>query len=165
VTEASTQVLFEQTARFTVSWQISREGTVPALATASKTVSRMLTLIVLGAVSVAGGVVAWWVSKSVLPWQRSARSPGGRRPTTYPGRINAVFADEGNTVEVRQVIGIDTEPLEGQMRAHLGRQVPELTELIPLEQTQGDQLVAVVNLYKALGGGWKRKDEEWRAPK
>jgi multidrug efflux system outer membrane protein len=30
-----------------------------------------------------------------------------------------------------------------------------------LAQTQRDQLVAVVNLYKALGGGWKLKDEEW----
>ncbi len=37
MTEASTQVLFEQTERFTVSWQISREGTVPALATDSTT--------------------------------------------------------------------------------------------------------------------------------
>ena len=46
-----------------------------------------------------------------------------------------------------------------------GRPVPEFTELSALEQTRGDQLVAVVNLYKALGGSWKRKDEEWRAPK
>lgn len=41
----------------------------------------------------------------------------------------------------------------------------EFTELSAQEQTRGDQLVAVVNLYKALGGSWKRKDEEWRAPK
>jgi multidrug efflux system outer membrane protein len=33
-----------------------------------------------------------------------------------------------------------------------------------LAQTQRDQLVAVVNLYKALGGGWKLKDEEWAQP-
>jgi hypothetical protein len=58
-----------------------------------------------------------------------------------------------------------TEPLEGQMRARPGRQVPELTELSALEQMQGDQRVAVVNLYKAIGGSWKRKDEAWRAPK
>jgi multidrug efflux system outer membrane protein len=30
-----------------------------------------------------------------------------------------------------------------------------------LAQTQRDQLVAVVNLYKALGGGWNLKDEAW----
>jgi outer membrane protein, multidrug efflux system len=33
-----------------------------------------------------------------------------------------------------------------------------------LAQTQRDQLVAVVNLYKALGGGWNLKDEEWLRP-
>jgi multidrug efflux system outer membrane protein len=30
-----------------------------------------------------------------------------------------------------------------------------------LAQNQRDQLVAVVDLYKALGGGWKLKDDEW----
>jgi outer membrane protein, multidrug efflux system len=34
-----------------------------------------------------------------------------------------------------------------------------------LAQTQRDQLVAVVNLYKALGGGWKLTDAEWTAPR
>jgi multidrug efflux system outer membrane protein len=29
-----------------------------------------------------------------------------------------------------------------------------------LAQTQRDQLVAVVNLYKALGGGWQTPGEE-----
>lgn len=33
-----------------------------------------------------------------------------------------------------------------------------------LAQTQRDQLVAVVNLYKALGGGWNLKDAEWAQP-
>jgi multidrug efflux system outer membrane protein len=33
-----------------------------------------------------------------------------------------------------------------------------------LAQTQRDQLVAVVNLYKALGGGWNLKDDEWPQP-
>ena len=34
-----------------------------------------------------------------------------------------------------------------------------------LAQTQRDQLLAVVNLYKALGGGWNLKDEDWSQPK
>jgi multidrug efflux system outer membrane protein len=34
-----------------------------------------------------------------------------------------------------------------------------------LAQTQRDQLVAVVSLYKALGGGWKLTDAEWTAPR
>jgi multidrug efflux system outer membrane protein len=33
-----------------------------------------------------------------------------------------------------------------------------------LAQTQRDQLVAVVSLYKALGGGWNLKDEDWPQP-
>jgi outer membrane protein, multidrug efflux system len=33
-----------------------------------------------------------------------------------------------------------------------------------LAQTQRDQLLAVVNLYKALGGGWKLKDADWTTP-
>jgi len=33
-----------------------------------------------------------------------------------------------------------------------------------LAQTERDQLVAVVNLYKALGGGWNLKDTEWAQP-
>ncbi|HSZ53276.1 MAG TPA: efflux transporter outer membrane subunit [Caulobacteraceae bacterium] len=38
-------------------------------------------------------------------------------------------------------------------------------ELFPAEaqlaQTERDQLLAVVNLYKALGGGWKLTDDQW----
>jgi multidrug efflux system outer membrane protein len=30
-----------------------------------------------------------------------------------------------------------------------------------LAQTQRDQLIAVVDLYKALGGGWNVQDAEW----
>jgi multidrug efflux system outer membrane protein len=33
-----------------------------------------------------------------------------------------------------------------------------------LAQTQRDQLLAVVDLYKALGGGWNLKDEQWSQP-
>jgi outer membrane protein, multidrug efflux system len=33
-----------------------------------------------------------------------------------------------------------------------------------LAQTQRDQLLAVVNLYKALGGGWNLKDADWNSP-
>ena len=34
-----------------------------------------------------------------------------------------------------------------------------------LAQTQRDQLLAVVDLYKALGGGWNLSDTEWDHPK
>ena len=33
-----------------------------------------------------------------------------------------------------------------------------------LAQTQRDQLLAVVDLYKALGGGWNLSDVEWNHP-
>jgi outer membrane protein, multidrug efflux system len=34
-----------------------------------------------------------------------------------------------------------------------------------LAQTQRDQLLAVVNLYKALGGGWNLTDADWEKPR
>ena len=34
-----------------------------------------------------------------------------------------------------------------------------------LAQTERDQLLAVVNLYKALGGGWSLPDAEWEKPR
>jgi multidrug efflux system outer membrane protein len=34
-----------------------------------------------------------------------------------------------------------------------------------LAQTQRDQLLAVVSLYKALGGGWQLSEEQWREPR
>ena len=41
-------------------------------------------------------------------------------------------------------------------------------ELFPAEdalaQTQRDELLAVVNLYKALGGGWSLTPEQWSRP-
>jgi multidrug efflux system outer membrane protein len=33
-----------------------------------------------------------------------------------------------------------------------------------LAQTRRDQLIAVVNLYKALGGGWQLTDDQWTKP-
>jgi len=33
-----------------------------------------------------------------------------------------------------------------------------------LAQTQRDQMLAVVNLYKALGGGWHLGDSQWTKP-
>ena len=32
---------------------------------------------------------------------------------------------------------------------------------VALAQTKRDQLEAIVQLYKALGGGWSLKDSEW----
>jgi multidrug efflux system outer membrane protein len=33
-----------------------------------------------------------------------------------------------------------------------------------LAQTQRDQLLAVVDLYKALGGGWQLTPDQWSRP-
>ena len=35
---------------------------------------------------------------------------------------------------------------------------------VSLAQTRRDQFVAIVQLYKALGGGWNLKDAEWAGP-
>jgi outer membrane protein, multidrug efflux system len=34
-----------------------------------------------------------------------------------------------------------------------------------LAQTQRDQLLVVVSLYKALGGGWNLGDTQWTQPR
>lgn len=58
-------------------------------------------------------------------------------------------------------------------RYHAGRAsyfevIESQQQLYPVEaelaQVQQAQLVAVVNLYKALGGGWKLGDDQWRQP-
>jgi hypothetical protein len=139
MTEACTHVLFEQTERSTVSWQISREGTVLALASGSLHTTGEHPGVEKAHANRFAGRDRGRRSRRSSPLAGSAASlrcgMGFARdndrleakeinvPTTHPGRINAVFADEGNTPE------------------------------------------AVFNQYKAFGGSCKRKDEKWRAPK
>jgi HlyD family secretion protein len=83
------------------------------------------TLIVILAVVVAVGAgVAWWIlSKPKLP--PGFAGGNGRLEATqvdiaakYAGRLKTVDANEGDTIEVGQVVAtIDTEPLEAQLRA------------------------------------------------
>lgn len=85
--------------------------------------SRKLILGVVIVAAVGGGVIAWLIlSKPALP----AGFAGGNGrleakqidiATKYPGRIKAVLADEGDTVDAGQVVAtMDTEPLEAQLR-------------------------------------------------
>jgi len=84
---------------------------------------KTLILIVV-ALAVVGGGVAWWVlSKPKLP--PGFAGANGRVEATqvdiaakYAGRLKTVDAHEGDTVEAGQVVAtIDTEPLEAQLRA------------------------------------------------
>jgi len=84
---------------------------------------KTLILIVV-ALAVVGGGVAWWVlSKPKLP--PGFAGGNGRVEATqvdiaakYAGRLKTVDAHEGDTVEAGQVVAtIDTEPLEAQLRA------------------------------------------------
>ena len=137
MTEASTHVLFEQTERSTVSWQISRDGTVLALATGSLHMTGEHPGVEKADANRFGGrgdrgrrrdspVGSAASLRCGLGFARDNDRLEAKEidvPTTDPGRINAVFAGEGNTP------------------------------------------VAVFNPHKAFGGSCKRKDEEWRAPK
>ena len=72
---------------------------------------------------VVGGFFLWqWLSKPALP---PGFADGNGRleakqidiAAKYPGRIKAVFADEGDTVKAGQIVAkMDTEPLEAQLR-------------------------------------------------
>jgi HlyD family secretion protein len=86
--------------------------------------SKKWILISLAVVAVAGGAIAWWyLSRPALP--PGFAGGNGRLEARevdiaakYPGRLKEVLADEGDTVDLNQVVAtIDTEPLEAQLRA------------------------------------------------
>jgi HlyD family secretion protein len=81
-------------------------------------------LIGVGAVAVAGGLIAWWFLRT--PGLPAGFAGGNGRlearevdvAAKYAGRLKTVLADEGDTVAAGQVVAtIDTDPLEAQLRA------------------------------------------------
>jgi HlyD family secretion protein len=85
--------------------------------------SRRLIIIIIAVVALGGGAAAWFVlNKPKLPEGFSGGN--GRLEATvvyvaakYPGRIDEVLVDEGDTVEAGQVVArMDTEPLQAQLR-------------------------------------------------
>jgi multidrug efflux system outer membrane protein len=100
----------------------------------------------------------------------------------YQKTILAAFQETSNAIVARQTLVKKRENLEGQIQAlrrsldiallryDAGRSgyfevLDAEQQLYPAEydlaRTRLDQLVAVVNLYKALGGGWQLKPEQW----
>ena len=100
----------------------------------------------------------------------------------YKGTVLIAFRETSDALVAQQTLAERRAALEAQVAAL--RQSVELAdiryragratyfEVIEAEQqlfpaedelarVQQAQLVAVVNLYKALGGGWKLTDEEW----
>jgi outer membrane protein, multidrug efflux system len=103
----------------------------------------------------------------------------------YKKTVTAAFRETSDALIAQQTLVAERSALEGQVQAN--REAVDLAmqrytggrasyfevldaeqSLFPSEdalaQTQRDQLVAVVSLYKALGGGWNLKDAEWTAP-
>jgi outer membrane protein, multidrug efflux system len=103
----------------------------------------------------------------------------------YKQTVTVAFRETSDALIAEQSLVAQRKALEGQVQAN--REAVDLAmqrytggrasyfevldaeqSLFPSEdalaQTQRDQLVAVVSLYKALGGGWKLKDEEWAQP-
>jgi multidrug efflux system outer membrane protein len=103
----------------------------------------------------------------------------------YKQTVTVAFRETSDALIAQQTLVAQRDALEGQVKAN--REAVDLAmqrytggrasyfevldaeqSLFPSEdalaQTQRDQLVAVVSLYKALGGGWNLKDEEWSQP-
>ncbi len=103
----------------------------------------------------------------------------------YKKTVTVAFRETSDALIAQQTLVTQRSALEGQVQAN--REAVDLAmqrygagrasyfevldaeqSLFPSEnalaQTQRDQLVAVVSLYKALGGGWNFKDEEWAQP-
>ena len=71
---------------------------------------------------------------------------------------------EAQIVALRRAVDLATERYRGGRSTYF-EVLEAQQQLYPAEaelaQTQEDQLAAVVDLYKALGGGWKLTDEQW----
>ena len=76
-------------------------------------------------------------------------------------------AIQSQVVALREAMNIAIERYTAG-RANYFEVLEAQQQLFPAEsalaQTQRDQLLAVVDLYKALGGGWSLKDNEWAQP-
>ncbi|MBS0580179.1 MAG: efflux transporter outer membrane subunit [Proteobacteria bacterium] len=76
-------------------------------------------------------------------------------------------AQQRQVAALREAVDLALQRYDGGRATYLEVLEAE-QQLFPSEdalaQTQRDQLVAVVSLYKALGGGWKLTDAEWTAP-
>ncbi|WP_153067298.1 efflux transporter outer membrane subunit [Steroidobacter cummioxidans] len=104
----------------------------------------------------------------------------------YKKTIVGAFREISDALIAQQTLEAQRAALESQVRAlrdsvdlattryTVGRAsyfevLQAQQELFPSEQalaqTQRDQLLAVVNLYKALGGGWNLDDAAWPQPK
>jgi multidrug efflux system outer membrane protein len=103
----------------------------------------------------------------------------------YKKTVTVAFRETSDALIAQQTLVTQRTALEGQVRA--SREAVDLAtqrytggrasyfevldaeqSLFPSEnalaQTQRDQLIAVVSLYKALGGGWNLKDADWAQP-
>jgi len=104
----------------------------------------------------------------------------------YKKTVTGAFRETSDALIAQQTLVTQRTALEGQVKAN--REAVDLAtqrytggranyfevldaeqSLFPSEnalaQTQRDQLIAVVSLYKALGGGWNLKDDEWSQPR
>ena len=81
--------------------------------------------------------------------------------------VNQRTALEGQVASLRESVDLALSRYNAGRAAYF-EVLEAQQQLFPSEdqlaQTQRDQLVAVVSLYKALGGGWKLKDSEWSGP-
>ena len=79
-----------------------------------------------------------------------------------------VRTEQANAVEsLRESVSVSTQRYIAGLSSYF-EVLEAQQQLFPAEnslaQTQLEQLVAIVDLYRALGGGWQLADVEWVAP-
>jgi multidrug efflux system outer membrane protein len=103
----------------------------------------------------------------------------------YHKTVLTAFQETSDALVAQQTLAVRRQALEGQIanlkassdlsftRYHDGRAsyfevLESEQQLFPAEdalaQNQADELIAVVNLYKALGGGWNLAPDQWTKP-
>jgi len=117
--------------------------------------SKRMKWILLGALVVVGGIVAWMVlSKDKLPPGFAAGN--GRLEATdvyvatkYSGRVKEVLVKEGDTVEAGQVVArMDIEELDAQIRAAQAK-VVEARARISVAEADREHALAQVGVKEA----------------
>ena len=113
--------------------------------------------------------VAFW-EQTKLQWEQTLITAFSEVSTTLVAqtKLAEVCADQERTVKAYQE-SVNLALLRYNQGLANYYEVLEAQQLLfpaqnDLARTQGNQLIVVVDLYRALGGGWRLPDEAWPGP-